>query len=113
MTDSDTPLVPVVARLYEQSGYRRASIKPGPGTPLVQLIDAQAAIGTWRQRAVLRQAAFEQAIRERDALLAAVRQAVEELASVTPSRSYPAAVSAYALLHRACACDAKGQGSAL
>ena len=107
------PLMPTVARLYTQSGYRRASTKPGPGTQLVQLIDAQAAIGTWQQRAVLRQAAFEQATRERDALLAAVRQAAEELASVTPSRSYPAAVSAYALLHWACGCDSKGQGSAL
>ena len=48
MADTDTPLVPVVARLYVQSGYRRASTKPGPGAQLVQLIDAQAAIGTWR-----------------------------------------------------------------
>lgn len=103
MADSDTPLVPVVARLYEQSGYRRASTKPGPGTPLVQLIDAQAAIGAWRQRAALRQAAFEDAIRERDTLWTAIRQAMDELAAVTPAQSYPAAVSAYAQLHRAIA----------
>lgn len=103
MVDSDTPLIPVVARVYIQSGYRRASTKPGPGTPLVQLIDAQTAIGVWRQRAELRQAAFEQAIRERDTLLAVARQAVDELASVTPAQSYPAAISAYAQLHRAIA----------
>ena len=59
MADTDAPLVPVVARLYVQSGYRRASTKPGPGAQLVQLIDAQAAIGTWQQRAVARQSAFE------------------------------------------------------
>ena len=103
MADTDTPLVPVVARLYIQSGYRRASTKPGQGTPLVQLIDAQAAIGTWQQRAALRQAAFEQAMSQRDALLVAVRQAVEELASVTPAQAYPAAVSTYARLHQAIA----------
>lgn len=103
MADTDTPLVPVVARLYTQSGYRRASTKSGPGTQLVQLIDAQAAIGTWQQRAVARQRAFEQAVRERDALLAALRQAVNELASVTPAQAYPTAVSAYARLHQAIA----------
>ena len=101
MADTDTPLVPVVARLYVQSGYRRASTKSGPGTQLVQLIDAQAAIGTWQQRAVARQSAFEQAVSERNALLAAVRQTVEELASVTPTQAYPMAVAAYARLRQA------------
>lgn len=103
MADTDTPLIPVVARLYVQSGYRHASTKPGPGAQLVQLIDAQAAIGTWQQRAVARQSAFEQAVNERNDLLAAVRQTVEELASVTPAQSYPTAVSAYVRLRQAIA----------
>ena len=103
MADADTPLVPVVARLYTQSGYRRASTKPGPGSPLVQLSDAQAVIGTWQQRAVQSKAAFAQVVCERDALLAAVRQAVEELSPVTPSHAYPTAVSAYARLRQAIA----------
>lgn len=30
-----------VARLYEQNGYRRASVKPGPGKPLVLLEEAE------------------------------------------------------------------------
>lgn len=102
MADTDTPLVPVVARLYVQSGYRRVPTKPGPGAQLVQLIDAQAAIGTWQQRAVARQSAFEQAVNERNDLLAAVRQTVEELV-VTPAQSYPTAVSAYARLRQAIA----------
>ena len=101
MADAVTPLVPVVARLYTQSGYRRASTKPGPGAPLVQLSDAHAVIGTWQQRAVQSKAAFEKAVSERDALLATVRQAVEELSSVTPSQAYPTAVSAYTRLRQA------------
>lgn len=101
MAESDTPLIPVVARLYTQSGYRRASTKPGPGAPLVQLSDAQAVIGTWQQRAVQSKAAFAQVVSERDALLAVVRQTVEELSSVTPSQAYPTAISAYARLRQA------------
>lgn len=99
--EPSAPLVPTVARLYIQSGYRRASTKPGPGTPLVQLADAQAAIGTWRQRAELRQAAFDEAVRERDRIVAAARDAVAVLAETTPARAYAEAVSVCAQLQRA------------
>ena len=88
-----TPLVPVVARLYSQNGYRRASTKSGPGTQLVQLMDAEAAIGVWRQRAELRQVALEAMKRDRDLLLGAVRVAVAALSEVEPKRSYADAIS--------------------
>ena len=97
------PLVPTVARLYTQNGYKRASVKSGPGAPLVQLADAQAAIGMWRQRAELRQAAFEKAVRERDALMAAVHDAKQTLENITPGTAYPASIYALQRLHQALA----------
>lgn len=96
----DPPLVPVVARLYAQNGYRRASTKPGPGTPLVQLVDAQAAIDAWRQRAEQRQVSLEQASRERAQLIGATRDAVTALSKVGPARAYAEAVSVCAQLQR-------------
>ncbi|WP_423457993.1 hypothetical protein [Ottowia sp. VDI28] len=92
------PLVPTVARLYVQNGYRRASTKPGPGTPLVQLADAQAAIDAWRQRVELRQVALAKSSSERDLLLAAAIEAACALSQVTPTQCYPEAISAYAKL---------------
>lgn len=73
------PLMPIVARLYTQNGYRRASITSGPGKSLVQLTDAEAAIGAWVARAEMRWQAFDQAVGERDALAAAMRRALGEL----------------------------------
>lgn len=98
---TSTPLVPTVARLYTQNGYQRASVKSGPGAPLVKLADAEAAIGTWRQRAELRQAAFEKMVRERDALMAAAHDAKRELADVPHHRAFLTAMAAYQRLHQA------------
>ncbi len=97
------PLMPTVARLYIQNGYRRASVKAGTGKPLVQLSDAEAAIGAWRQRAELRQAAFEQAVHERDSILVAARHALAVLSKTAPARSYVDAVAVCAQLQRALA----------
>ena len=94
------PLVPTVARLYTQNGYKRASVKSGPGTPLVQIAYAQAAIGMWRQRAELRPAEFENAMRERDALMEAVHDAKRALENVTPSTAYPASIYALQRFHQ-------------
>ncbi len=96
-----TPLMPVVARLYTQNGYRRASTKAGPGESLVQLADAEAVIGTWRQRAELRQAAFNQAVGERDRIAAAARDVITALSTVTPGQAYAEAMTACAELQRA------------
>ena len=76
------PLMPTVARLYTQNGYRRASVQAGPGAALVQLTDAHAAIGAWRARAEMRWTAFNVAVSERDALAAAMRGALAELSLV-------------------------------
>lgn len=101
--EPDVPSMPTVARLYTREGIRRASVQPGAGTPLVQLSDAQASTGAWRQRAELRQAALDQVTRERDALLLAAHDAMHELRTVVPSRCYPAAIAALARLQRALA----------
>lgn len=100
MSGSDVPSMPTVARLYVRDGIRRASVQPGPGTPLVQLRDAQASNDAWRQRAELRQVALDRMTRERNALLQATREAMNELRTVVPHRSYPAAVAALERLRR-------------
>ncbi len=96
--DPPVPSMPTVARMYTREGIRRASVQPGAGVPLVQLHDAQASTGAWRQRAELRQAALDQVTRERDALLLAAHDAMRELRTVVPSRCYPAAIAALARL---------------
>lgn len=100
LPEPEVPSMPIVARMYERDGIRRASVQPGPGTSLVQLSDAQANAGAWRQRAELRQAALDQVTRERDALLQAAHDAMRELRTVVPSRCYPAAIAALARLQR-------------
>lgn len=103
------PLVPKVARLYIQKGYHRASVKSGPGTPLVQLADAERAIGAWRSRAEMRRIAFDQAIQQRDALAAAMRRAAAELSQVDehhealPTEASAALTNATKALQRALA----------
>ena len=74
-----------------------ASVKPGPGTPLVQLTNAHAAIGAWRARAEMRWLAFNQAVSERDALAAAARRAKAELSLVNEHHESLPAEAASAL----------------
>ncbi|MCD6663471.1 MAG: hypothetical protein LT082_08735 [Comamonas sp.] len=92
------PLMPAVARLYTQNGYRRASVKTGPGETLVQLSAAQAAIGAWRVRANMRWNAFEGAIQQRDDLVAAMRRAQAELCLVAEHREVLPGEAASALI---------------
>lgn len=47
MGEVNIPLT-VVARLYEQNNYKRASVRTGPGEPLVRLADAERAVEVWK-----------------------------------------------------------------
>lgn len=68
------PALPLLARLYTQGRYTRASVdKDHHGQPLTSLSNA----AEWRQKAILRWQLIEDLTRERDALRAELERAKE------------------------------------
>lgn len=68
------PGLPLLARLYTQGRYTRASVdRNHPGQPLTSLSNA----AEWRQKAILRWQMIEDLTRERDALRAELERAKE------------------------------------
>lgn len=69
------PALPLLARLYVQGRYTRASVNiDHHGQPLTSLSNA----AEWRQKAILRWQLIEELTRERDALRAELKATKEQ-----------------------------------